>query len=141
MTALRFPATVTAEGKLSISMPCSWREALSHLKGQRVTVEIEREEHRRSNRQNRWYFGVVVPLVGEYLSRGRELPLSKDQVHHVLVSAFLGQEETPLGPAPIKTSLLTTAQFSGYCERIQAHAATEWGLFIPGPNEPVEVEL
>lgn len=112
-----------------------WSEILARLAGQLVRVVILRARTRRSNLQNRWYWGGIVPAVGQYLSRDRVLPLSKEQVHWLLKVAFIGAEETPLGVVPVPSRFLTTTQYADYCERIRAHAASEWALNIPGPNE------
>jgi hypothetical protein len=131
----RFAARVTPKGELVFADPPAWRFVLQRWKGRDVVVEIAPPRRDRTNRQNRWYRGVIVPAVAEELSRNRPLPLSNDQAHHVLKCAFIGTEETALGPAPISTKTLTTVQFSDYCERIRAHAASEWGRNIPSPDE------
>jgi hypothetical protein len=130
-----FEGRVTDEGHVR---PEHVRETAARLrkwKGRRVLVEVTRYVKRRTNNQLAWYWVAVVPAVADHLSRGRVLPLSKDQAHYVLKAAFIGQEETPLGPAPISTGTLSAAQFSEYVERIRAHAASEWGLNIPSPDE------
>ena len=104
------------------------------MEGQRVLVTVDLARPTRSNQQNRYYFGVVIPAIGQYLSRGRDLPLSPEQVHYVLKSAFLGIEETPIGPVPKRSRDLSTEAFSAYCDAIVAHAASEWGLEIPHPE-------
>jgi hypothetical protein len=130
-----FRAQVSTEGTLVWSEPTRVRATLAHLRGKAITITLEREVRRRSDPQNRWYWASVVPAVAEYLSIGRPLPISKDDAHYVLCSAFIGCDETPLGRVPSHSSTLTTEQFSTYCERIRAHAASEWGLRIPGPDE------
>lgn len=111
------------------------RQLLANLDGKRLAVSIEPLGVTRSSQQNRWYWGGIVPVVGQHLSQGRDLDLHPSQVHYLLKSAFLGVDETALGPVPKRSRDLTTAQFSAYCEEIRAHAASEWGLPIPGPEE------
>lgn len=107
-------------GKLLIE-PTALAIAIREYADKRVTVDIEPVKSIRSIRQNNRYWGGIVPLAGDYLSKTRDLPLSKDQIHFVLVAAFAGCEETELGLVPVKTSTMTTAQFALYCERI-----TQW---------------
>lgn len=135
---MHFAGQVSTQGKLTLHERGAFDAACRDLAGQRVVLTLERWTRRRSSQQNRWYWGVIVVLCGRVLSRTRDVPLSKDQVHYVLASAFLGCDVTPLGPVPSETKKLTTAQFSTYCETIRAHAASEWALNIPGPNEPFE---
>lgn len=104
-------------------------------------LTLEPERLQRTTQQNRWYWGMVVPLVADYLSQGREVPLSNDQAHYVLKSAFLGVEETPLGTVPKSTRRLSVEEFSLYCDKIVSHAAAEWGMNIPAPGERIEASL
>jgi len=133
VSEVRFLTRVLPDGWVSLT------EHVPQWTGRDVVVTVEPAFPRRSNDQNRWYRGVIVPAVAGELSKGRDLPLSNDQAHHVLKAAFLGVEQTALGPAPRRSRTLTTAEFADYCERIRAHAASEWGLNIPSPNEPEPV--
>lgn len=139
MTEARFAARVTPDGRLVFADEPAWRFTLGRWKGRTVAIVLELFRPKRSNPQNRWYRGVIVPAVARQLSKGRELPISNGQAHHVLKQAFIGIVETALGTAPISTTTLSTVQFSDYCEQIRAHAASEWGLNIPSPNEPEPV--
>lgn len=131
---LKAEAIVALEGLRPVNFR-QWREAMAAHQGQRVVVTVERHHDRRSSQQNRWYWGAIVPAVAGHLSQGRALPLSDDQAHHVLKSAFIGVEDTPLGPVPKSSAALTMAAFSAYCDAIVAHAASEWGLAIPAPED------
>lgn len=121
------------DGKLVID-PVAWAIALREYEGKRVTVDIEAEKSIRSVRANARYWGCLVPLAGDFLSKTRDVPLSKDQVHYVLVAAFAGCDETPLGIVPVRTSTMTTAQFSTYCEQVQAWLAQN-GYAVPDSAE------
>ena len=116
-------------GKLVIS-PASWAIAMREYEGKRVTVEIEREKPIRTLKQNARYWSLIVPLAGDYLSKTRDVPLSNEQVHYVLKSAFLGCEETELGLIPMDSRTLTTAQFALYCEKVTVWLS-EHGYYLP----------
>lgn len=142
MTPLQFQAeAIIRDGALAIKDPMRWRASLAGHEGERIIVTVEREGTRRTSRQNRWYWGTIVPMVAAYLSRGRELELHSTQAHYVLKCAFLGVVETPLGVAPLRSHRLTTKEFSDYCDQIVAHAASDWALHIPQPNEGMEVAI
>lgn len=98
--------------------------------GQRFEETFERWRPVRTDRANRFYWGVLVPLAQYQLSKMRDLPLSKDRTHYVLVAAFAGCDETPLGPVPVRTSTMDVGQFSIYCEKVQAWLADN-GLAVP----------
>jgi hypothetical protein len=104
--------------------------AIRDCEGKRVTVEIAPEKPIRSLRQNSRYWGLIVPLAGDFLSKTRDVPLSAEQVHYVLKSAFLGCDETPLGLTPMDSRTLTTSQFGDFCEKVTVWLA-EQGYVIP----------
>ena len=122
-------AGVVKDGRLETD-PVSWAIAMREYADKRVTVEIEQEKSIRSVRQNSRYWGLIVPLAGDYLSKTRDVPLSKEQTHYVLKSAFLGCEETELGLAPMDSRTLTTAQFAQFCEKVTLWLA-EHGYSLP----------
>lgn len=125
-------------GKL-ICSPAAWAIALREYEGRRVVVDIEPERALRSLKANARYWAVLVPLAGDFLSKTRDVPLSKMQIHFVLVSAFAGCEETPLGLAPVETHTMDSKVFSTFCERVQAWLAQE-GYHVPDPGEAVEMD-
>lgn len=130
-----FRAVVNEKGQLTPKEVGRWAGYLARLRGKHVEVTVRPERKRRSLNQNSWYWVAIVPAVQEFLSEGRAFPLSEDQTHTILKSAFIGVEDTALGPVACESKTLTTEQFSTYCEQIRAHAASEWGLLIPGPDE------
>ena len=126
------------KGGILICDPVSWSIAMHEYEGKRVLVDIEPERPIRTIRQNARYWTLLVPLAGAYLSKTRDVPLSKEQVHFVLASAFLGCDETELGLAPMSTRVLDTKTFSGFCDRV-ALWLTEKGYPVPDdPSASVE---
>jgi hypothetical protein len=121
LSALRFAARVSPKGELVFADATAWRFVLARWKGRTVTVTLEPFRKIRSNDQNRRYWGRIVRGVGGWLNARRDIPLSKEQVHAVLASAFLGMEDTPIGQCPAHTKTLTTQQFTDYMDRIEGH--------------------
>lgn len=70
-----------------------------------LILDIEPVGARRSVRANARYWSVLIPLAQHCLNLKRPgmLPLNAKQVHALLVTAFLGSEDTPLGPVPMTT--------------------------------------
>lgn len=128
-------AQISDVGVLTLSDPSRWKEILRAHKGERVQLTLEKQRQARSDPQNRHYFGVIVPVVREILSKGRDLPLSKDQTHWLLKSAFLGCEETPLGLVPKSTARLSVSAFAEYTEKIEAHFRAEYGAVFEEPYD------
>lgn len=132
-------AGTIAKGRFVPDHSTDWAIAASEYEGKRVVIEIDVRREVRSDRANRRYWGGIVPLAVEYLSKTRDVPLSKDQAHYVLVSAFAGCDETPLGLVPVRTSTMSTAQFSIFCEKVEAWLS-DVGYYLPpsGGIDPVE---
>jgi len=136
MTSLRITLTGAVEGgKFHPDDKGRWHAWAAYFDKRRVVVTLEAEHKRHSDKQRAWYRAEIVPAYAARLSVGRELPLSNDQAHIVMCAAFLGLEDTPLGPVAKSTRDLDTAQMSTYCEKLVAHAATEWGMHIRTPEE------
>lgn len=112
-----------------------WLAYLSRLKNKYVEIIVRSESTRRLRNQNAWYWVQIVPDVARHLSEATGRTIKPEQAHELLKRVFLGVIETPLGPVPRSSATLTIEQFSDYCTQIQAYAASEWGLNIPGPNE------
>lgn len=87
---------------------------LREYMGKAVTVDVEPLRKTRTLKQNARHWAHIVPMAQHELNRMRPglLPLNRDQVHALLVTAFLGSEETELGPVPMRTRDLTTEQFA-----------------------------
>lgn len=126
--------TFGERGKFVADQPNVWATVGARFHGQRVTISIEKERKIRTDRQNRFWWSVIIPVAQEVLSLSRDVPLAKEQTHYVLKSAFLGCEETALGLVPMNSRDLTTQQFALLCEKVQAWLS-EQGCKLPGVND------
>lgn len=121
------------------------------FEGKPIEVTFRRKRKRRSDQQNRYYWGVVVPLIVEaFIDLGHsELVLgnaeSHGMIHNLLKRRFLPDGITledregnvyELDPS---TTKLTTVEMMEYTERIQAWAAECLGINIPDPNEQLSL--
>jgi hypothetical protein len=107
---------------------------LKSLIGQQVDVTIKPHRDRRSIKQNAWHWGVAVPLIASELGYDKH---EHDAVHYALVSKCFGVvHDERLGELPkVRSSLLTTTQFSELMEWEVRWAATEFGMNIPLPGD------
>ena len=116
---------------------------LREFDGKAVVVDIEQKREARSLRANARHWALIVPLAQHALDlkRGRDaIPLSREQVHYVLVTAFGASEETDLGPVPVRSSLMDTQQFHAMDEKA-ARWLMDLGYSIPeGPGAEAMVE-
>jgi len=133
---IEFEARISDRGAVEPTGPRAARivAKLQTYRGRQALVTVEPERKQRSLAQNRRYWCSIVPFAREILSVTRDVPLSKDQAHYVLKSAFLGVIDTTLGPVPKSTTRLSTAEFATYCERIEAHF-NQIGHYLPAEWE------
>lgn len=135
MPTTNFRATVNATGdKLHAQDKSALHSALAPHASQEVVVTVDTYDPA-TRGLRRYYFAAVVEAVRNHLSQGRELPLSKDQTHELLKKAFLGIEQTALGEVAKSTKGMNQVELWDYIESICSHAASEWGVQIPLPNE------
>jgi hypothetical protein len=114
-----------------------WLRAVEPLKDKsHVWITFEEAGEQRSLGQNALWFGRVVPVVMEFFNRDRVVPLNKEQVHTVLITAFVGQEETPLGPVAVSSRTLSKDQFSTLIEKVMAHfSQPPYALSFPAEGD------
>lgn len=116
---------------------------LFEQKDGRYLVEISGAD-KRSNQQNRYYFGLVVPMIQKAInSHGSNY--TKEEIHELLkaqfnLSDFVNTETGECISIPISTTRLNKEQFSEYITRIQAWAADLLLLVIPDPGEQTMIE-
>ena len=98
----------------------------------------------RSNQQNRYYFGLVVPLIQKRIKdMGTEL--TKEETHEFLKARFNFSELVNEGTGevlqlPVSTTRLNKEQFGEYIEKIQRFASEFLSIVIPDPGVQTKVE-
>lgn len=130
-------------GKLKIFNKDYLLKDIKTLDGKRVVLTIERAKKTRSLSQNSYYWAVVVPMVREGLvDRGYRISL--EAAHEYLKSEFLkvelvNEETGEILPSTGSTKEATTTDFMAYIEDIQRWAAEYLVIYIPSPNEQIEM--
>lgn len=108
--------------------------------GDRVDVIIRHSQKPRSNEQNRYYWGVVIPIIRRGLKDIGEF-WSYEDVHLALKMKFLkvnydfGLDLTP------STTKLSSDAMTQYLENIRAWAWDNLKVSIPEPGEQVELKF
>jgi hypothetical protein len=125
-------ATVSDTGKLEFSdvMLGVLARHCRSLVGQTVDVVIRRHREQRTDRQSRYYFGVVVPLIGEHCG------YDKQEMHELLAMRFLREADDPITGSPRRKSTpkTNTKEFADYLDQC-IRFASELGVYIPAPGE------
>ena len=122
---------VVDQGKLIISDRHGFDNYIASLSGE-VEVSVQKRQQRkdRSNKQNRYYYGVICGVVSS------ETGYDKDEVHEIMKSKFLKSYKTIKGKEYryIKsTTMLSTKEFEEYMDQCRQWAAMELSLYIPEP--------
>ena len=119
------------------------KKLFAELKDGRYTLEVEKAD-KRSNEQNRYYFGIVVPVLqNAFKDYGHQL--TKEETHDFLKGKFnyleiVNDEIGEFITIPKTTTGLNKEQFSEYIEKIQIWAAQFLNIVIPDPGQQMEIE-
>ena len=126
-------------------------DALKQFEGQDIAISIEKAKKSRSTQENRYYRGVIVPLIKAGLKEATGETYSNDQVHDLLKTRFLmykvkikdgefsGDDEYL---TRIKsTTELSTVEMEQYLEDCRGFALEYLGVTIPLPNENLTIEF
>lgn len=120
----------------AVVMRQAWPEIKSYLMaGKRLQFSIKAEK--RSTQQNRRYWGAgVLKQVAEQAVVNGHM-FSAEAWHEQFKRQFIGVEQLPSGEVIGKSSTgLTKAEFSDFCQKVEAFAATELGVvFFDLPKE------
>ena len=103
------------------------------------TFTLEKKRNKRSNEQNRYYWGVVVPLVKQGLTELGYL-VSIESTHDFIKSEFnykeiVNKDTGEVKKLPNSTTQLTKSEFSEMIERIKQWSAEWCNIYIPDAGE------
>lgn len=136
--------SVVRQGKLDQNISSHLSMCLRNMEGKRVRITLEEAKRRRSNNQNAYYWGVVIPIIlAMFKDAGNDV--DETEVHEYLKEHIGGLKHVMTTPDGIRKSVvtsstkLTTQEFEDYMEKVRAWAA-EFDLIIPLPNEGIEYE-
>lgn len=118
----------------------AWEEMRNGWGSAQAWVELKTEERLRSDRQNRYWRGVIVPAISAcwQKAKGWAVPLALPIVHGMLIEAFFGKIETPLGFTRVSSTMLTTVEMSELIDWAREYARTTYDCNIPTPEEWAE---
>jgi len=133
-----------SDGTLKLHNRKLFDTLLCQFNGKDVIIKIQKQKKIRSNYQNRYYFGVVIPIIQQGLFDVQAEWLSVDDVHAFLKQNFnykeLVNKRTGEVVAVAKTTAdLATIEFEEYLDRCRAFADEFLNIIIPMPNEQVKI--
>ena len=104
--------------------------------GTKLDIIIRKHKSKRTDEQNRYYWGVVIPILADYF--GHDNP---EDMHEDLKRKF-NPVESKITPGKMiggTTTKMSTVDFysaeTSYVERICRWAAMEYSIYIPPPKK------
>jgi len=145
---LEYSAKVEA-GKVIIQNRKQLDKDLKFFEGKSMTITIEKKRSKRSSPQNRYYWGVVIPIFREGLidAGWNRFNCSKEKVHEMLKEKFLPKNEIvnqvtgEIIEMPASTSEQTKSEMIEYIDDIIRFSAEFLNVQIPLPNEVLEIDF
>lgn len=120
-------------------------KVLRDLAGKRISISISRKYNQRSNQQNRFFHGVVIPIIQDGLieagwNEAKSAEWTKDFIKmNCLVKEFTNDETGEVIKSIGKTSELTTSEFMDMIAEIQQWAAEYLNVNVPDPGEQITI--
>ena len=96
-------------------------------------LTFERAKKPRSNEQNRLMW-LWFTCIAKSWSEATNRTFTSQDVHDAYCLMFL-PIQTPKGAVAGKTSGLTTEQMTEFLNKVQADAASEYGITLPNPED------
>lgn len=109
------------------------------------TIVIRVKRKPRSNGQNRYYWGIAIPLVLRGLKEAGFNVFSKDDAHDIIKFKFLKvnleNDSGEFVESFKSTKEMSTSEFKEFIEHLQIWASEYLNQYIPSPNEKLDIEF
>ncbi len=147
---MKVAKTITLPVKISGGKLASNLNMISNIldvyEGHTIDVTFKKRTNKRSNQQNKYYFGVIVEIFRNCIKEEWAEIWSRSQVHEFLKTNCnyeeLINEETGLVVRRIKsTTENTTGDQEEYHTKCRTLALDYFNTTIPLPNEEIELEF
>jgi hypothetical protein len=121
------------DGKFVADDLALFRKAFYCHEGKAVELQVKRYRKVRSLNQNAYYWGVVIPMIGNAMGE-TDIEAVHEVIkheHHYYI-ATVGKSELHV---PLSTADLSTLEFEQFLEKVRRWASEFFSLYIPLPNE------
>lgn len=122
------------------------RETIRKFEGKEIEITIKRKYKQRSLPQNKFYWGVIIPLFQQLILDNWGEIKDKEEIHEVLKYQCNYEERANLitgeiTKIPKSTTELTTFGWLEYEQKIRQFAMDFFNTTLPEPNEQLEFEF
>jgi hypothetical protein len=122
------------------------KDAIATFEGKQIVIKIEKAKKKRSTQQNRFYHGIIIPIVQNCLKEAGHI-MTNESTHDLIKLKFLKEalfvnEETGEVIERIKsTTELSTSQFMELLAEINNFTFEYFGVSLPSPNDDLTLKL
>lgn len=124
-------------GKLYIDDTEGFRNWLKGLGPGDLEIVVRQHKLTRSDRQNRYMWGVVYEMISEHTG------MTPTAIHEYLKTEFLTEKHIMKMKGdyvvevdvPRSSSVLKTNEFEDYLSKVRQWASQELGIYVPLPHE------
>ena len=122
------------------------KDAIQTFEGKQIIIKIEKAKKKRSTQQNRFYYGVIIPIVQNCLKEAGHV-MTNESTHDLIKLKFLKEtlfvnETTGEVIERIKsTTELSTSQFMDLLAEINNFTFEYFGVNLPSPNDDLTLKL
>jgi len=123
-------------------------DTIKSFEGKTIEITIEKNKKKRSNEQNAFYWGVVIPMVEQAYYDANGERVDKNYIHYSILikncapfKTMVNEETGEVLELPYTSSELTTTMFCEYLISIQKFCAEWFNIVVPDPNENISLQL
>jgi hypothetical protein len=121
-------------------------EAIKSFNGSDVVITIDKVKKKRSNNQNAFYWGVLIPLMQQGAKHTWGESWSVDKAHKHLSKLFVFHESVNIKTGlitqtPKSTTELTTTDWEVYVTEIRIYLLENFDIDAPEPNQEITLQL
>ncbi len=120
------------DGRSTLDHPAMWKAFVKYLAGtdgEEITITAHKRRSKRSNKQNAYWWGVVIPLLAE------EIGYTHDEMHEALKAKFLSKYDAERDLMKVgSTAKLSTGEFTELMDAVMLWAAEKVGVVLPLPE-------
>lgn len=119
---------IVKNGVFELDHKSQFNDYVKSLNDCRCELTIRKARSKRSNNQNSYYWGICLPILGDYFGYDSE------EMHEALKMKFLRRGACDLETVT-STTKLNTSEFEEYLEKIRRWALSDYNIVVPLPNE------
>ncbi len=134
--------SVPLEGEISNFKRKEIGRALNEFRGKNVTLTVERKYNKRSNQQNKFYFGCIIEEEIQCFKEFWGEIYTKDQIHEWNKTMFWAEEKIvndEVVKKPCSSTPFTTVQWEEKIELIRQWFYLKFEWVMPLPNQQTEI--